>query len=120
MNIERKLSVIANPLSDLRYDYIEMSKAKSFNDKSDEINHIKDVYDDEKRDGEVDSIGDMMEKMNVREEDEHSVGKKDNAKNTNFKCDICGTEYKRLGFLKFHIKSKHDGMEVSKRELNLV
>ena len=27
--------------------------------------------------------------MNVREKDENSVDKKDNAKNTNFKCNIC-------------------------------
>ena len=47
----------------------------------------------------------MLENIDLRDE---KVDKVINSKNEIFKCDVCGSEYKRLGYLKLHMKNKHE------------
>ena len=53
--------------------------------------------------------------MNVGAKEVDSLGKNDISKNTNHKCDICGTEYKRFGYLKLHMKNKHESDSLEAR-----
>lgn len=112
LNIEGKLSFIANPMSELRYEHIEMNKSNPVEDVAGEkANEVLDAIVEDaagEKANEVDAIGEMLENMNVGDKEVDPLGKNDISKNTNHKCDMCGTEYKRFGFLKLHMKNKHE------------
>ena len=101
LNIEGQLCSVANPLSNLRYEHITQSKKTPSDGIEEEGVENGDVANQE----EVDDLQKMMQNMNVGDE---KAANRDNSKDTVFKCDICGSEYKRLGYLKLHIKNKHE------------
>ena len=94
LNIENKLSYIANPKSELRYEHIGMEK----------INSVEEVL--VQKDNEIADIGELLERMVVRDT-EKQPDKSNDSECEGFKCEVCGTEYKRLGNLKLHLKKKH-------------
>ena len=99
LNIEGKLGSVANPLSNLRYEHINQSKKTPSDGIEEEGVENGDVVNQE----EVDDLQKMMQNMNVGDE---KAANSDNSKETVFKCDICGSEYKHLGYLKLTYKKQ--------------
>lgn len=100
LNIEGKLCSIANPLSDLRYEHIKEICSDNIEQVDMEKENVEVVQEKE-----VDDVQKMMENMNVSDE---KVDRVFNSQNGIFKCEVCGSEYKRLGYLRLHMRNKHD------------
>ena len=68
------------------------------------INSLEEVL--VQKDNEIEDIGELLERMVVRDT-EKQPDKNNDSECLGFKCEVCGTEYKRLGNLKLHLKKKH-------------
>jgi hypothetical protein len=104
LNIEGKLSYIANPKSELRYEHIEMNK-----NVNEEVNQENKNVNEEvnQENDDVEDVGELLGRMVVSNKEE-IPDKIAECQSSEFKCEVCGAHYKRLGNLKLHMRNKHD------------
>ena len=95
-NIEGKLACIVNPKSESRYEHIE--KMRTSENSCPIVS--EQYFDSSETNDDIDSLAETLEELTVHDTRKYEEVSK-------LKCNLCGAEYKQVGYLNNHINNKH-------------